>query len=390
MAHGGNHADDMTSHKGADPASRARTAALGTRIDELVSRLVRMGGSDLHLKVGVPPGIRAQGLLRPLEEYGGLRPEDTESLLKEILPKRMATEFEDEGEVDFSYEVSGLGRFRVNAFRQRGSVSIAMRYIPLGVPKFEELALPEVIRTLAFEERGIILVTGTTGSGKSTTLASMIDLVNHSMHKHIVTIEDPIEYLHRDDKSFISQREVGSDTASYTRALRRVLRQDPDIILIGEIRDAESAQIALSAAETGHLVLSTLHTVDATETVNRMIDLFPAHERAPVRTMLAGTLKGIIGQRLVRTTDGKRTPACEVMISTGRIQDFIVDSEQTALIQQAIMEGEYYGMQTFDQALLKLVEEGRIDFKEALRASTRPQDFKLMVQSLGLAARVGG
>jgi twitching motility protein PilT len=385
-----NYSDDPAGYGQANPASLARTTTSGVRIDELVSRLVRMEGSDLHLKVGVPPGIRAQGLLQPLEDYGTLRPEDTEEILKEILPKRMATEFEDEGEVDFSYEVSGLGRFRVNAFRQRGSVSIAMRYIPLGVPRFEELALPEVIRTLAFEERGIILVTGTTGSGKSTTLASMIDLVNHSMHKHIVTIEDPIEYLHRDDRSFISQREVGSDTASYTRALRRVLRQDPDIILIGEIRDAESAQIALSAAETGHLVLSTLHTVDATETVNRMIDLFPAHERAPVRTMLAGTLKGIIGQRLVRTTDGKRTPACEVMISTGRIQDFIVDPEQTALIQQAIMEGEYYGMQTFDQALLKLVEEDRIDFKEAVRASTRPQDFKLMVQSLGLAARAGG
>jgi twitching motility protein PilT len=385
-----NHLNDLANHKGADPSSLERTPTSGVSIDELVSRLVRMEGSDLHLKVGVPPGIRAHGLLQPLEEYGALRPEDTEGILKEIIPKRLAGEFEEEGEVDFSYEVSELGRFRVNAFRQRNAVSIAMRFIPLGVPHFDELGLPEVIRTLAFEERGIILVTGTTGSGKSTTLAAMLDLVNRSMHKHIVTIEDPIEFLHRDDKSFISQREVGSDTASYTRALRRVLRQDPDIILIGEIRDAESAQIALSAAETGHLVLSTLHTVDATETVNRMIDLFPPHERAPVRTMLAGTLKGIVGQRLIRTTDGRRTPACEVMITTGRIQDFIVDPEQTAMIQQAIMEGEYYGMQTFDQALLKLIEEDQIDFKEALRASSRPQDFKLMVQSLGLAARAGG
>jgi twitching motility protein PilT len=379
-----NHPDNLANHKGANPTSS------GVKIDELVSKLVRMEGSDLHLKVGVPPGIRAHGLLRPLEEYGNLRPEDTEDILREILPKRLAGEFEEEGEVDFSYEVPELGRFRVNGFRQRNAISIAMRYIPLGVPKFDELGLPEAVRTLAFEERGIILLTGTTGSGKSTTLASMIDLVNHTMHKHIVTIEDPIEYLHRDAKSYISQREVGSDTASYTRALRRVLRQDPDIILIGEIRDAESAQIALSAAETGHLVLSTLHTVDATETVNRLIDLFPQREQGQIRTMLAGTLKGIVGQRLVRTKDGRRTPACEVMVTTGRIQDFIMDPAQTAQIQQAIMEGEYYGMQTFDQALLKLVEEYRIDYKEAMQASSRPQDFKLMVQALGLAARAGG
>jgi twitching motility protein PilT len=329
-----NQLNDLAHHKGNDSISLGRTPTSGVKMDELVSRLVRMGGSDLHLKAGVPPGIRAHGLLQPLEEYGNLRPEDTEDILKEILPKRLAGEFEEEGEVDFSYEVPELGRFRVNGFRQRNAISIAMRYIPLGVPKFDELGLPEVIRSLAFEERGIILLTGTTGSGKSTTLASMIDLVNHSMHKHIVTIEDPIEYLHRDDKSYISQREVGSDTASYTRALRRVLRQDPDIILIGEIRDAESAQIALSAAETGHLVLSTVHTLDATETVNRLIDLFPQREQGQIRTMLAGTLKGIVGQRLVRTTDGKRTPACEVMVTTGRIQDFIVEPAQTAMIQQ--------------------------------------------------------
>jgi twitching motility protein PilT len=212
----------------------------------------------------------------------------------------------------------------------------------------------------------------------------MIDLVNHSMQKHIVTIEDPIEFLHRDDKSLINQREVGSDTISFSRALRRVLRQDPDIILIGEIRDTESAQIALSAAETGHLVLSTLHTVDATETVNRIIDLFPPHERAQVRTMLAGTLKGIIGQRLIRMTDGGRAPACEILVTTGRIQDFIMDPTHTAQIQQAISEGEYYGMQTYDQALPKLIDEDRVEFEEALKASSRPQDFKLMVQSTGL------
>ena len=237
---------------------------------------------------------------------------------------------------------------------------------------------------LAREERGIVLVTGTTGSGKSTTLASMINLVNTTSAKHIVTIEDPIEFLHRDEKSIINQREVGSDTVSFGRALKRVLRQDPDIILIGEIRDAESAQIALSAAETGHLVLSTLHTVDATETINRVIDLFPPHERGQVRTMLAGTLKGIVGQRLLRTKDGEgRAAACEVMVTTGRVRDFIMDPDQTGQIQEAIAEGEYYGMQTFDQALLKLVEEGRVDYEEALASSSKPQNFRLMVKSLG-------
>jgi len=259
-----------------------------------------------------------------------------------------------------------------------------MRFIPFGVPKLEDLNLPPAVARLAQEERWIILVTGTTGSGKSTTLAAMIDLVNRSMHKHIVTIEDPIEFLQRDDKSIINQREVGTDTLSFARALRRVLRQDPDIILIGEIRDAETAQIALSAAETGHLVLSTLHTVDATETVNRMIDLFPPHERGQVRTMLAGTLKGIIGQRLIRTTDEGRAAVCEIMVTTGRIQDFILDPAQTGQIQQGIAEGEYYGMQTFDQALLKLVEEDRVDYEEAVKVSSRPQDFKLMVQATGL------
>jgi twitching motility protein PilT len=357
-----------------------------SKIDELAGRLVEVDGSDLHLKAGSPPAARVQGLLTHLDGYEELRPEDTEGVLREILPGNLVDEFERDGEADFSYSVAGVGRFRVNAFRQRGSVSIVMRLIPFGVPKFEDLGLPEVISRLAREERGIVLVTGTTGSGKSTTLASMLDLVNRSAQKHIVTIEDPIEFLHRDDRSLVNQREVGMDTASFARALRRVLRQDPDIILIGEIRDSETAQIALSAAETGHLVLSTLHTVDATETVNRMIDLFPPHERGQVRTMLAGTLKGIIGQRLIRTRDGGRVAACEVMVTTGRIQDFILDPAQTGQIQQAIAEGEYYGMQTYDQALLKLVEEERVDYQEALKFASRPQDFKLMVQSLGLGA----
>jgi twitching motility protein PilT len=357
----------------------------GGKLEDLIGLLVQEGGSDLHLKVGSPPVTRVQGLLTPVEEYGVLDPPDTEAFLTEIIPEPLVEEFERVGEADFSYETED-GRFRVNAFRQRGAVSIAMRYVPFEIPGFETLGLPEVIRTLAFEERGIVLITGTTGSGKSTTLASMIDMVNHAIAKHVVTIEDPIEFLHRDDKSIINQREVGTDTASFARALRRVLRQDPDVILIGEIRDAESAQMALSAAETGHLVLSTLHTLDATETINRLIDLFPPHERNQVRTMIAGTLKGIIGQRLIRTKSGERAAVCEVMVTTGRIRDFIMDPAQTGQIEQAISEGEYYGMQTFDQALLKLVEEDRVAYEEAIRISSRPQDFKLMVYALGQGA----
>ncbi|PLS85652.1 MAG: type IV pili twitching motility protein PilT, partial [Actinobacteria bacterium] len=307
-----------------------------TEIDTLVTKLVELEGSDLHLKVGAPPAVRTHGSLQHLEGYDVLQPAETENILRDIIPEKLLNEFEESGEADFSYAAPGVGRFRVNAFRQRGSVSIVMRFIPFGVPKFEDLNLPGAIATLAKEERGIILVTGTTGSGKSTTLASMINLVNRTVPKHIMTIEDPIEFLHRDEKCIINQREVGTDTESFSRALKRVLRQDPDIILIGEIRDSESAQIALSAAETGHLVLSTLHTLDATETVNRIIDLFPPHERMQVRAMLAGTLKGIIGQRLIRTKDGKgRAAACEVMIATGRIRDFIMDPDQTGQIQTA-------------------------------------------------------
>lgn len=358
-----------------------------TQIDTLVSKLVEMEGSDLHLKVGAPPAIRRHGLLQYLEGHEVMRPVDTENIIQDIMSEKLLKEFEESGEADFSYAVRGVGRFRVNAFRQRGSVSIVMRFIPFGVPKFEDLNLPDAIATLAREERGIVLVTGTTGSGKSTTLASMINLINRTTSKHIMTIEDPIEFLHRDEKCIINQREVGTDTESYARALKRVLRQDPDVILIGEIRDSESAQIALSAAETGHLVLSTLHTLDATETISRMIDLFPPHERMQVRAMLAGTLRGIIGQRLIRTKDSKgRAAACEIMVTTGRIRDFIMDPDQTGQIQTAISEGEYYGMQTFDQALLKLIEQDRVNYEEALQIASRPQDFRLMVQSLGLGA----
>ena len=275
-------------------------------LDHALRYLIAAEGSDLHLKVPSHPLIRLHGRLEPIKDTERLYPEDTEKALGEMLhdPEKVA-EFDSEGEVDFSYAVEGLGRFRVNAFRQRGSISVVMRAIPVMIKAVDELGLPEVVTTLAQEERGIILLTGTTGSGKSTTLAAMLDHMNRTMAKHIVTIEDPIEFLHRDRKSIINQREVGADTASFKRALRRVLRQDPDTILIGEMRDEETVHTALSAAETGHLVLSTLHTVDASETINRIIDFFPPHQQQQARAMIAGTMKGVISQRLVRTADGE-------------------------------------------------------------------------------------
>ena len=280
--------------------------------------------------------------------------------------------------------MEGLGRFRVNAFLQRGSISIVMRAIPVVIKSVDELGLPEAVTDLANQERGIILLTGTTGSGKSTTLAAMIDHMNRTMKKHIVTIEDPIEFLHRDRNCIINQREVGQDTASFKRALRRVLRQDPDVILVGEMRDEETVHTALSAAETGHLVLSTLHTVDAPETVNRIIDFFPPHQQQQARAMIAGTLKGIVSQRLVSTADGHgRVACCEIMMMTGRVHDMILDPKLTGQLPEVVAEGGYYGMQTFDQHLLKHLHAGRITYEEAMRAATSPHDFKLMVAAEG-------
>jgi twitching motility protein PilT len=355
-------------------------------LDDALRRMVEMGGSDLHLKVPARPQIRLHGTLQPLEGSEPLTPEVTEQVLREMLgsDSHRHQEFLEEGEVDFAYSVPGVCRFRVNAFRQRGSVSIVCRAIPHQIKTIEELLLPPVVSELAAEERGIILVTGTTGSGKSTTLAAMIDQINEREAKHIVTIEDPIEFLHRDKRSVINQREVGDDTTSFKRALRRVLRQDPDVILIGEMRDEETVHTALSAAETGHLVLSTLHTVDATETVNRIIDFFPPHMHQQVRAMLAGTLKGVISQRLVRTADGKgRVPVCEILRMTGRVRDMIMNPEETSKLTDVIAEGAYYGMQTFDQALLAHVQAGRVSMETALKAATHPHDFKLLVSSDG-------
>jgi twitching motility protein PilT len=348
-------------------------------------RVIETEGSDLHLKVPSRPLIRTHGILEPIPDSDPLSPDDTEQVFAEMLTEEMKLkEFAEEHEVDFSYAVPGLARFRVNAFRQRGVISLVCRAIPHTIRTVEELNLPPVISELAMEERGIILVTGTTGSGKSTTLAAMIDEINRSQSKHVVTIEDPIEFLHRDKLSIINQREVGSDTTSFKRALRRVLRQDPDVILVGEMRDEETVSTALSAAETGHLVFSTLHTVDAPETVNRIIDFFPPHQHQQARAMLAGTLKGVISQRLVRTPDGRgRVATCEVLRMTGRVKDMIMNPEETGRLTEVIFEGEYYGMQTFDQALLKHVQAGRVSMEEALRAATHPHDFKLLVSSDG-------
>jgi twitching motility protein PilT len=348
-------------------------------------RVIETEGSDLHLKVPSRPLIRTHGILEPIPDSDPLSPDDTEQVFAEMLTEEMKLkEFAEENEVDFSYAVPGLARFRVNAFKQRGVISLVCRAIPHTIRTVEELNLPPVISELAMEERGIILVTGTTGSGKSTTLAAMIDEINRSHSKHVVTIEDPIEFLHRDKLSIINQREVGSDTTSFKRALRRVLRQDPDVILVGEMRDEETVSTALSAAETGHLVFSTLHTVDAPETVNRIIDFFPPHQHQQARAMLAGTLKGVISQRLVRTPDGRgRVATCEVLRMTGRVKDMIMNPEETGRLTEVIFEGEYYGMQTFDQALLKHVQAGRVSMEEALRAATHPHDFKLLLESKG-------
>jgi twitching motility protein PilT len=354
-------------------------------IDEALRHVIEQDGSDLHLKVPSPPMMRVHGELRPIEGSEPLSPEDTERALCQIVSDPATLEeFESVGESDFSYAIAGLSRFRVNAFRQRETVAIACRVIPYQVRSIEDLGLPEVIRTLSEEQRGIVLLTGTTGSGKSTTLAAMVDHINSTRSRNIITLEDPIEYLHHDKRSIISQREVGQDTESFARAMRRVLRQDPDVILIGEMRDEETVRTALSAAETGHLELSTLHTLDATETVNRIIDFFPPHLQQQARVMLASTLRGVVGQRLVqRAGGGGRVAACEVLVATGRVQDLILNPQETGRLSEVIAEGEYYGMQTFDQGLLHHVMAGNIDEAVAFEVASSPHDFKLMLDAKG-------
>jgi twitching motility protein PilT len=353
-------------------------------VESALRELVAKEGSDLHLKVESAPLFRVNGELTLDPQAEPLTSADTEAALKILLSdEAKLEEFAQEHEVDFSFEIKGVARFRVNAFQQRGLISMACRAIPHKISTIEELALPAVLTELAEEERGIVLLTGTTGSGKSTTLAAMIDHINFTMSKHIVTIEDPIEFLHSDKRAAINQREVGMDTASFKRALRRVLRQDPDVILIGEMRDEETVQTALSAAETGHLVLSTIHTVDATESINRLLDFFPPHQHQQARSMIAGTVKGVISQRLVPGADGGRVAVCEILRTTGRVRDMITDSTQTGKLIEVITSGGYYGMQTFDQALFGHVKAGRVTFEDAMRVASSPHDFKLLMQADG-------
>src|SRR6476646_7084104 len=356
-------------------------------IDSALRTLIERDGSDLHIKVGVPPVLRVHGELVQLEGYRPLSQGDTEKAFNDISEARSKEEFEEAGEADFSYAIEGLSRFRVNTFKQRGTTSIVCRAIPFEIRSVDDLGLPPVVTELAEEQRGIILVTGTTGSGKSTTLAAMIDHINRNRAHHIITLEDPIEYLHPDKRSIVNQREVGSDTESFGRAMRRVLRQDPDVILVGEMRDEETVRTALSAAETGHLVLSTVHTLDATETINRIIDFFPPHLQHQARVMLSATLKGAIAQRLVPDISGEGgVPASEVLVVTGRVQDLILNPDETGKSTEVISEGEYYGMRTFDQSLLGYVMEGKIAEEVALDYASSPHDFKLMLAAGGQRA----
>jgi twitching motility protein PilT len=353
-------------------------------VQQALRELVDKEGSDLHIKVDSRPLYRVHGELAVDERADPLSAEDTEAALKELLEDEgKLEEFAQENEVDFSFEIPDVARYRINAFRQRGAISMACRAIPHRISTIEELSLPPVVKELADEERGIVLLTGTTGSGKSTTLAAMIDHMNYTTSRHIVTIEDPIEFVHKDKRSAINQREVGMDTASFKRALRRVLRQDPDVILVGEMRDEETVQTALSAAETGHLVLSTIHTVDATESINRMLDFFPPHQHGQARSMIAGTVKGVISQRLVPGADGGRVAVCEILRMTGRVRDMITDPSQTGKLVEVITSGGYYGMQTFDQALFGHVKAGRVTFEDAMKVASSPHDFKLLMQADG-------
>jgi twitching motility protein PilT len=351
--------------------------------DGWLRELMDGSGSDLHVKVGSPPMIRHATGLRRLER-DPITPMETAAIAESIIPADRRAAFEEMGEIDFAYSLKDLGRFRANVFKQRGSISMVLRRLRFGGPTFEEMGLPDAVRRLAEEHRGLVLVTGPTGSGKTTTLAAMIGHINDTKPVHIVTIEDPIEVLHRDAVASINQREVGNDTRDFLSALRAALRQDPDVILIGEMRDTETVRAAIQAAETGHLVLSTLHTVDATETVNRVIDFFPPYQQKQVRLALAGTLRGIVSQRLVPTVDGGRVPALEILVNTGRVAERIADPDKTNEIKDVIADGAFYGMRTFDQALLDLLREGRITTEAAFQAVTSRHDFELAMQQIGL------
>jgi twitching motility protein PilT len=355
-------------------------------VEPYLRALVELLGSDLHCKVGSPPRIRIDGTLRKLQAPV-LTPADTERMLQEIIRPDVLEDFERTSEADFAYSLSGVGRFRVNAFRSRGTVGIVFRRVSVGAIALEDLGLPPAVGQLALEPRGLVLVTGPTGSGKTTTLAAMIDRINTMREVHVVTVEDPIEVVHEDKLAMINQREVGLDTAGFAEAMRAAMRQDPDVILVGEMRDEETVRAALAAAETGHFVMSTLHTADAQETVNRIVDFFPPHEQQQVRVSLAGVLRGVVAQRLVTRADGLgRCCVAEICVATGRIAEAILDPEKTNQIAELIAQGSYYGMQTFDQHLVALVRDGVVTVEAASAVASKPHDLSVELRRLGLVA----
>jgi len=366
-----------------DPLAAAPAAQASINFKSVLQEMVRRNGSDLHLKVGRPPTIRVDGELEALE-HPPLRPEDLKTLAEQLMTARQVKQFAEEKECDFAIGVPGIGRFRVNVYQQRGSLCYAMRAIPYQARTITELNLPSVLEEIAMKPRGLVLVTGVTGSGKSTALAAMIQHVNEGRRANVITIEDPIEFLHRDINCHINQREVGTDTATFGQALRRVLRQDPDVILIGEIRDLETLDTALKAADTGHLVFSTLHTTDATQTINRVLSFYPPHQQGEVRFSLASALQAVISLRLVPRSDrAGRIPAVEVLINTAAVRDNVRDMEKTLNIPDLIKEGAVqYGMQSFDQSLMQLYSRGVISYESAVFYATSPAEFALRVQGV--------
>ncbi|HVL65400.1 MAG TPA: type IV pilus twitching motility protein PilT [Actinomycetota bacterium] len=355
-----------------------------TAVDELLRYAVERKASDLHVKAGGPPFVRVNGHLERTD-FPVMEAADCERACLELMDDDHVQTFRAKGEVDFAYSAPALGRFRVNVFRQRGSVGMACRRVLPGAPAFETLGLPPVVQSLADEHRGLVLVTGPTSSGKTTTTGSLINHINSTRPCHILTIEDPIEILHPDRQAIVNQREVGQDTQEFNSALRAAMRQDPDVIFIGEIRDAETVKAALQAAETGHLVISTLHTTDVTETVNRIIDFFPPHQQTQIRVSLAGSLKGVVSQRLLARKDGGgRVPAVEVLVVNGRVRDLILDPDKTHMIHDIVAESSFYGMQTFDQALLALYRSGLVTLEDAMAAATNSHDFEIMLKQEGL------
>jgi twitching motility protein PilT len=355
-------------------------------LQELLQYLMEMRGSDLYVKVGAAPHVRVDGHLHAAP-FGPIDIEAADAILAQIIPPSRNQEFADTGEADFAHSVAGLGRFRVNVYRQRGSTAMVFRRVIPGIPPWDQLGLPPVVERVSTDTRGLVIVSGPSGSGKTTTVSAILDRINETRPAHIVTIEDPVEFLHQDKQSIVSQREVGSDTASFGEALRRAMRQGADVIFVGQMRDVETLTLALRAAETGHLVFTTMRTSSATETVSQLIDYYPPHQQKQARQALASALRMVVSQRLLERADGKgRTPAVEVLVNTSKVYDCIVDAERQPSLDRIVAEGEYHGMQTFDQALLHLYKDGLVSFRDALSVATQPEDLRIALQSTGLPA----